>query len=120
MLLGTGGYSTAVFALLHAGLIKQEAVGDRQALQTQFANIMDGLLKPLPPDRWEKHLAFSDSRFWARRTLGRVLLEFSSETVHSSRPVFVARWRRLVKGRAQSFIHFFIHRRYFLSLFGNT
>jgi len=60
---------------------------------------MDRLLKPLPPDRWEKHLAFSDSRFWARRTVGRVL-EFSSETVHSSQPVFVARWRRLVKGRA--------------------
>ena len=72
--LGYCGYSAAVFVLLHAGLIKQEVVGDREALQTQFANIMhDGLLKPLPPDRWEKHLAFSDSRFWARRTLGRVL-----------------------------------------------
>lgn len=40
--LGYCGYSTAAFALLHAGLIKQEAVGDREALQTQFANIMDG------------------------------------------------------------------------------
>jgi hypothetical protein len=67
--LGYCGYSTAVFVLLHAGLIKQQVVGDREALQTQFANIMDGLLKPLPPDRWEKNLAFADSRFWARRTL---------------------------------------------------
>jgi len=48
--LGYCGYSTAVFVLLHAGLIKQEAVRDREALETQFANIMDGLLKPLPPD----------------------------------------------------------------------
>jgi hypothetical protein len=48
--LGYCGYSSAVFVLLHAGLIKQEAVGDRETLQTQFANIMDGLLKPLPPD----------------------------------------------------------------------
>jgi hypothetical protein len=70
--LGYCGYSTAVFVLLHAGLIKQEVVGDREALETQFANIMNGLLKPLPPDRWEKRLAFADSRFWARRTLGRV------------------------------------------------
>ncbi len=48
--LGYCGYSTAVFVLLHAGLIKQEVVRDREALQTQFANIMDRLLKPLPPD----------------------------------------------------------------------
>ena len=48
--LGYCGYSTAVFVLLDAGLIKQEAVRDREALETQFANIMDGLLKPLPPD----------------------------------------------------------------------
>jgi hypothetical protein len=71
--LGYCGDSIAVFVLLHAGLIKQEVVGDREALQTQFANIMDGLLKPLPPDRWEKHLAFADSRFRARRTVGGVL-----------------------------------------------
>jgi hypothetical protein len=67
------GYRTAVFGLLRAGLIKPEAVGDREALEIQFANIMDGLLQPLPTDQWEKHLDFSDSMFWASRTLGRML-----------------------------------------------
>jgi hypothetical protein len=98
--LGYCCYSTAVFALLHASLIKQEAVGDREALETQFANSMDGLLKPLPPDPMGKASGVRRFKILGSSHTSRVLLKFSSETVHSSRPVFVARWRRLVKGRA--------------------
>jgi hypothetical protein len=93
---------TEIYALGYCGLqqrcvrfathgLRQEAVGDREILQTQCANIMDGLLKPLPPDPMGKHLAFSDSRFCAPRALGSVLLEFSSDTVHSTVGQYVSR-----------------------------
>jgi predicted acylesterase/phospholipase RssA len=66
------GYRTAVFGMTEVGLVAQAETGNAESLRREFNEITEGLLSPLPDDRWARHLNASDSAVWLNRKIRRV------------------------------------------------